>query len=63
VIVATNPLSVSGWERFLPGELKVLKQGNIAFADRVALHEPVNTTSPPLKETPSALTSESTGTR
>lgn len=37
VIVATNPLSVEGWERFLPGEMKVLRQGSIAFAARPAL--------------------------
>jgi glutamine amidotransferase len=37
VIVATNPLSVEGWERFLPGEMKVVKQGTIAFAMHAAL--------------------------
>ena len=31
VIVATNPLSPEGWEKFTPGELKVLRQGKIEF--------------------------------
>lgn len=39
VIVATNPLSIEGWERFLPGEMKVLWQGNIEFAARPGLYE------------------------
>jgi predicted glutamine amidotransferase len=39
VIVATNPLSVEGWERFLPGEMKVLHQGSIAFTSRPKLGE------------------------
>ncbi len=39
VIVATNPLSVEGWERFFPGEMKVLHQGKIAFTERIGLHE------------------------
>ena len=39
IIVATNPLSVEGWEKFVPGEMKVLHQGKIAFAARSALHE------------------------
>jgi predicted glutamine amidotransferase len=39
VIVATNPLSIEGWERFLPGEMKVLCQGNIEFSARPNLHE------------------------
>ena len=39
VIVATNPLSFEGWERFLPGELKILCQGNIEFSARPGLHE------------------------
>jgi hypothetical protein len=41
-VVATNPLSVGGWERFLPGEMKVLHQGNIVFTGRMALHEPAS---------------------
>jgi predicted glutamine amidotransferase len=39
VIVATNPLSIEGWERFLPGEMKVLCRGNIEFSARPGLHE------------------------
>jgi len=39
VIVATNPLSVEGWERFLPGEMKVLHAGAIVFTSRPALSE------------------------
>ncbi len=39
VIVATNPLSVEGWERFLPGEMKVLHEGTVAFTGRPGLHE------------------------
>jgi glutamine amidotransferase len=39
VIVATNPLSVEGWEQFLPGELKVLQAGAIVFTERPGLHE------------------------
>lgn len=31
VIVATNPLSAEGWEKFHPGELKILHQGKIEF--------------------------------
>jgi predicted glutamine amidotransferase len=31
LVVATNPLSPAGWERFAPGELKVLHQGKIEF--------------------------------
>ena len=38
-IVATNPLSVDGWERFLPGEMKVLHKGNLAFTSRPALQD------------------------
>jgi predicted glutamine amidotransferase len=38
-IVATNPLSLEGWERFLPGEMKVLHEGNIVFTNRPGLHE------------------------
>jgi len=40
VIVATNPLSIEGWERFLPGEMKILYQGNIEFSARLGLKEP-----------------------
>lgn len=39
VIVATNPLSVEGWERFLPGEMKVLYQGDIEYSSRPHLPE------------------------
>jgi glutamine amidotransferase len=39
VIVATNPLSIEGWEHFMPGEMKVLYQGNIEFSTRPGLHE------------------------
>jgi predicted glutamine amidotransferase len=46
-IVATNPLSVDGWERFLPGELKVLHAGNIAFTCRMALPDRVAASAPP----------------
>jgi predicted glutamine amidotransferase len=42
VIVATNPLSVEGWERFLPGEMKVLHEGQIALTSRAGLHEAVS---------------------
>jgi predicted glutamine amidotransferase len=38
-IVATNPLSLEGWERFVPGEMKVLHQGNIVFSERPSLQE------------------------
>ncbi len=38
-IVATNPLSLEGWERFLPGEIKVLQKGSIIFSNRPGLHE------------------------
>ncbi|HEY7427099.1 MAG TPA: class II glutamine amidotransferase [Gemmataceae bacterium] len=31
-VVATNPLSHSGWQRFLPGELIVLEKGIICFS-------------------------------
>jgi glutamine amidotransferase len=31
-VVATNPLSRHGWQRFLPGELLVLEKGIIAFS-------------------------------
>jgi glutamine amidotransferase len=34
IIVATNPLSVGGWEHFLPGEMKVLRKGAIAVTSR-----------------------------
>ena len=37
VIVATNPLSVEGWEQLLPGEIKVLHQGSIVFTARQAM--------------------------
>jgi hypothetical protein len=37
--VATNPLSVDGWEQFLPGEMKVLHEGTIAFTGRPGLHD------------------------
>jgi predicted glutamine amidotransferase len=37
VIVATNPLSIEEWERFLPGEMKVLWRGNIEFSSRPRL--------------------------
>jgi predicted glutamine amidotransferase len=46
VIVATNPLSVEGWERFLPGEMKVLHEGAIAFSARAGLHETAGKTPP-----------------
>jgi glutamine amidotransferase len=39
VLVATNPLGVEGWERFLPGEMKVLNAGNIVFTARAGLHD------------------------
>jgi glutamine amidotransferase len=39
IIVATNPLSVEGWEHFLPGEIKILHEGNIVFSRRPGLHE------------------------
>jgi predicted glutamine amidotransferase len=39
VIVATNPLSVDGWQQFLPGEMKVLHQGGIVFSGRAGLHD------------------------
>jgi glutamine amidotransferase len=32
IVVATNPLSSHGWQRFLPGELIVLEQGIICFS-------------------------------
>jgi len=32
VVVATRPLSVSGWEKFLPGELLVLEGGSVRFS-------------------------------
>jgi glutamine amidotransferase len=38
-IVATNPLSVDGWERFAAGELKILHAGNIVFSSRPGLHD------------------------
>jgi glutamine amidotransferase len=41
VIVATNPLSVEGWEYFLPGEMKVLHEGTIAFSARLGLRNGV----------------------
>jgi predicted glutamine amidotransferase len=63
VIVATNALSVEGWDRFLPGEMKVLKQGSIVFTGRIAINgAQVNTVNPPTKETSSVLTSENAGT-
>ena len=61
IIVATNPLSVEGWERFLPGELKVLKDGHIVFTDRVTLQEPATNatvSAPQPSEKPRILTSE-----
>jgi predicted glutamine amidotransferase len=33
-VVATNPLSRHGWQRFLPGELIVLEKGNICFSSQ-----------------------------
>jgi predicted glutamine amidotransferase len=35
MIVATNPLSPEGWEPFLPGEMKVLRDGLIEFTARL----------------------------
>jgi predicted glutamine amidotransferase len=32
VVVATRPLSLSGWEKFLPGELLVLEDGSVRFS-------------------------------
>lgn len=66
VIVATNPLSIEGWEPFLPGEMKVLQQGNIEFSARAALQEakekaqvdPVPASKPKVNNT--VLTSEVT---
>lgn len=46
-IVATNPLSVGGWEQFLPGEMKILHQGNIVFSARAGLHEKPSEAKPP----------------
>ncbi len=43
IIVATNPLSIEGWERFLNGEMKVLHQGNIEISARPGLPEAKNT--------------------
>jgi predicted glutamine amidotransferase len=40
VIVATNPLSIEGWSRFSPGEMKILYQGNIEFSAGPTLHPP-----------------------
>jgi predicted glutamine amidotransferase len=47
VIVATNPLSVEGWEHFLPGEMKILHEGNIVFSRRPGLHEGQGTVKAP----------------
>jgi hypothetical protein len=30
---------VEGWEHFLPGEMKILHEGNIVFSRRPGLHE------------------------
>ena len=38
-IVATNPLSVEGWAKFLPGEMKVLQNGSIALSCRAGAQE------------------------
>ena len=38
-VVATNPLSVEGWDRFLPGEMKLFHQGSVTFSSRPGLHE------------------------
>jgi glutamine amidotransferase len=66
VIVATNPLSIEGWERFFPGEMKVLCQGNIEFSAQPGLletKEPAPTQTEPAHVAPNApkssvLTSE-----
>ncbi|MBI2806952.1 MAG: class II glutamine amidotransferase [Planctomycetes bacterium] len=36
-VIATNPLSVDDWDRFLPGELKVFEAGRIAASIRPPL--------------------------
>lgn len=66
VIVATNPLSVDGWERFLPGEMKMLHEGKIAFTSRPALHESASPKSPAesvLRASPLRELQGETGTR
>jgi glutamine amidotransferase len=59
VIVATNPLSIEGWERFLPGEMKILHQGNVEYSAGPGHQEASATVAAPAKSASSAPTSES----
>lgn len=43
VIVATNPLSIEGWERLLPGEMRILYQGNVEFSAGRKIHATTDT--------------------
>ena len=71
VIVATNPLSVDGWERFLPGEMKILHEGATVFSARLGLHDGTANGKKPAEapnlvnapEPPGVLTSEKAGAK
>jgi len=54
VIVATNPLSIEGWERFSAGEMKILCQGNVAFSARSRLLETKEPAPPQTEPVPAA---------
>ena len=63
VIVATNPLSMEGWERFLPGELKILHKGNVVFTARPTMNGKAKSTdtthlTPAANDSNGALTTE-----